>query len=370
MSARMKRTETHDLLEWRESLRRSWYGRALLWFAARVYGLGVWIRHYAYDHGWIKRYKLPARTIVFGNLTTGGTGKTPAVLLAAETLQKKKIPVAILTRGYKRRKSSKDEDATVLDGDEQRAMWRDAGDEAWMLHQSLKSKKIPIVVSSNRVEAGRIALRRFNPRVLLLDDGFQHLRLKRDADIVLVDAKAPWGGGELLPAGNLREPLTGLRRAKAIMITHADQVSEDELAAIRAKIEEIVKRPNLIEAVHSPQFFLDLKNNKRLPLTVLKGEDVAALSALGNPASFEFMLQGLELELKQKWRFPDHHAYTLDEIRSIENVRGDYPLVTTLKDFTKFPDEWRDVVKRPAFAMGIRLKITRGREHWEQCLKI
>lgn len=300
-----------------------------------------------------------------GNLTAGGTGKTTAVLLAAQTLRKRRLSVAILSRGYKRPEPGR-EVLVLLNA--QHPSWRQAGDEPWMLHHALKGLEVPILVSPDRVKAAQAAVAYYNPDVLLMDDGLQHFRLRRDADIVLINAADPWGGRNLLPLGDLREPRSALRRATLALLTHCDRVSRERLDELRAEIDRL--RPGLpvAEASHRPCFLFDLTLEARRPLTELKGREVTAFSGIGDPESFKDQLVRLGAKVSQAWRFPDHHPYTLDELRSIEKARVGRPVLTTFKDFPRLPAGWQQVLTGEVLALGIRLDVTKGRQLWEAAL--
>jgi len=204
--------------------------------------------------------------------------------------------------------------------------------------------------------------------VLLLDDGFQHRRLHRDLDVVLINALDPFGGGSLLPAGNLREPLKALRRAGLAVITHADQVTEQELSSIREQISGIQPGLEILESAHRPDFLFDLKDDKRRRLAYLKNKPIGCFSAIGDPKSFEDLLRRTGARLVQTWRFPDHHPFSRDELRSINNIRDGRPIVTTLKDFPRLPSGWQDILEGEVLALSVRLEITKGKKVWEDTI--
>ncbi|TBR19177.1 tetraacyldisaccharide 4'-kinase [bacterium] len=349
----------------RARMRESLLGRASLTVLSWLYGAGVALRNGAYSAGLRRARHAGCRTVCIGNITTGGTGKTPAVLLAAQTLKKKGFKPAILSRGYGRKAGGRDVQA-LRDG--RSPSWEEVGDEPWMMHRALKGLDIPILVSPDRVAAAETAVRFCGPDILLLDDGFGHRRLGRDADIVLLNALDPFGGGRLLPAGNLREPKSALARAALALVTHADQVQPERLAEIRAAIE--AARPGLpvAESVHKAEGVYGLKDEVRHSLRWLKGRKVCALSAIGSPTSFEAELRKAGAEVVQAWRYPDHHPYTADEMRSIESVRAGLPLVTTFKDFPRLPKGWEALLSGEVLALGIRLEVVRGKAKWEEAL--
>ncbi len=345
----------------RAQLQRSVGGRALLGAASWVYGAGVLSRGALYATGILPRKRVKAKVICIGNLTVGGTGKTPAVLLAAETLRKRGHAVAILSRGYGR-VAPKREVSVLLDG--RPIDWRECGDEPWMIHQSLQGQGVPVLVCPDRGKAGELAVEMYGSRVLILDDGFSHLSLHRDLDIVLINARNPFGGRQLLPLGDLREPLSALRRAGIIVITHADRVTSGELTRLRADIEALHPGVQVIESAHKSDHLLDVKTEEKQALTRLQGTAVVALSGIGDPLSFEAQITALGATITQSWRYPDHHPYESRELQSIEDLRGGLPLVTTHKDFVRLPEDWRQRLTGDVLVLGVKLELLKGRNAW------
>ncbi|MDD5657292.1 MAG: tetraacyldisaccharide 4'-kinase [Elusimicrobia bacterium] len=349
----------------RARLQRSPWGRPLLRLLALGYGAGVAARGWLYDLGVLRRRAVAARVVCIGNLTTGGTGKTPAAILAALTLRRRDHPVAILTRGYGRPEARRG--VQVLNDDSE-LTWRQCGDEPWMMHQALKGQGVPILISPDRVEAAEAAVTFFSSRVLILDDGFQHRALKRDLDVVLVNAADPFGGGELLPLGNLREPVRALRRAHLILLTHVDRVSEPRLHALREEIRRLCPKTPLLESLHRPDFLFDAKAERRLSLDSLDGRRVGSLAGLGDPAQFEAALAAKGMVLAQTWRYPDHHRYSGRELRSMDHLLAGLPLVTTFKDLVRFPSDWRRTFSGEIFVLAIKLDIVKGKNAWIDAL--
>jgi len=345
----------------RARLRATLPGKALLGAASLAYGAGALGRRILYDLKILKRRRIGAKVICIGNLTTGGTGKTPAVLLAAETLRRRGHEVAILSRGYGGT-APKKEVTVLLDG--RKTDWRLCGDEPWMIHQSLQGQGVPVLVCPDRTKAGLLAVEMYGSSVVILDDGFQHLKLHRDLDVVLVNARDPFGGGRLLPLGNLREPISALRRAQLVIVTHADRVTAPELAALRERIDAAKPGVEILESAHKSDHFLDVRTEKKLPLSHLKDKAVVALSGLGDPLSFETQLEALGATIAQSWRYPDHHAYTERELRSIAELRGDLPVATTYKDFVRLPARWRETLTGDVLVLGIKLELLKGRNIW------
>lgn len=351
-----------DALSLREKMKNNFLGRFILSAASKVYGFGVWLDRACYENGWKTSQSVNSRVVCIGNITAGGTGKTTAVLLAATALAKEGVRVAIVSRGYKRQQN-KDDVVVLFDNPD--ADWRSAGDEPYMMSRILSQYKVPIVIGRNRAAAATEALRRFKSQIVLLDDGLQHHKLRRDANIILIDAKNPFGGGRLLPLGNLREPLSGLKRASLFVLTHCDQATERELEAVKDKIREYNDEAEILESVHEPEYYFDVCKAQKVSLKDVKGQ-VACFSALGHPETFENTLKNLGLTLKQVWRFPDHQHYTEEHLRTFEQTRGDLPLITTFKDFVKFPDNWREILTKDVYVLSVNLKIRGGEEEFNK----
>ncbi|MCX5793922.1 MAG: tetraacyldisaccharide 4'-kinase [Elusimicrobia bacterium] len=349
----------------RARLLKSFWGRGLLWLLSMAYGAGVLARGLLYDLRVLKPRRIDAKVVCIGNLTTGGTGKTPATILAALTLRRRDHHVAILSRGYGR--PQKDAEVCVLHDDSEMD-WKRCGDEPWMMHQILKGQDVPILVSPDRVGAAAQAVTFFDSRVVVLDDGFQHRRLARDLDVVLVNALDPFGGHALLPLGTLREPLGALRRAHLIMLTHVDLAEPEALAALRQVIHKANPRAPLLEAVHRPDFLLEVKTQAKQRFDHLQGRPVAALSGLASPQQFEDSLERSGVPISQRWRYPDHHRYTKRELTSVDHLRAGLPLVTTFKDLVKFPADWRGMLSGEVYVLSIRLDIVKGKSIWLETL--
>ncbi len=350
----------------RETLSESVLGTLFLRLLSGFYWTGVLLRNAAYSAGLLPSRKLEARVVCIGNLTTGGTGKTPAVLLAAQTLHENGVKTAILSRGYKR-PGGRASEVIVVQGSASHS-WEEVGDEPWMMHRALKGCDMPILVGSDRVQSGETAIKYYSPQVLLLDDGFQHRRLQRDADIVLLNAQDPFGGGRLLPLGDLREPPSSLRRASIVVLTHADRVPRETLDALAEQVRLIRSDLPVLEAVHRPDMFLDLKTEETRPLSHLQDKEAACLSGLGDPRSFEESVRSVGVTLTQTWRFPDHYAFSQDDLQSIENVRRGLPLLTTMKDFPRLPAGWKNRLGGEVLALLVRLEIVSGKDRWDSAL--
>lgn len=299
-----------------------------------------------------KQKSVDSFVVCIGNITAGGTGKTPTTLLCARLLSEMGLRVAVISRGYKRPKEG--EEVVVL-YDQKSLDWQHAGDEPYMMNLLLKDKQVPVIVSKSRYKAAKRAKDEFKSQVILLDDGFQHHELKRDRNIILLDAQNPFGGG-LLPYGNLREPLIALERADLLFLTHSDLVSQSKLAIIRKRIKHYNPSLHVIEAVHKPKHYFDLIKNEPVPLNAIQGSAVC-FCALGDPKSFELTLKNLGLNLKQTWRYSDHKNYTLDDVKNLASLRGDFPLITTFKDYVKLPLGWQEYIKSNFYMLEIEMSL-------------
>lgn len=361
---KLKEKIANFVIKLREKMLKNKLGCALLAICAFFYGIGARLHLFLYQKNILKSKKTDARVVCIGNITAGGTGKTTAVLLAAQLLSKAGLKTAIISRGYKRNKKEKVQ--VLFDND--LLNWQETGDEPYMMSQMLAEYKVPVAVSSNRYEAAQEVIKEFKSEILLLDDGFQHHKLQRNANIVLVNARDPFGNGHMLPYGILREPLSALKRADLVILTHSNLANEKKKAEIKKKIKSYNEDLQILQAIHKPDYFYDVINRSKMALEDIKGE-VVSFCGLGDPASFEQILKNLGLKIKQTCRFKDHNAYTLDEIKSLAVFRKGLPLITTFKDYVKFPKGWQEVIKNKIYILAINLEIKEGNETFLKVLK-
>jgi tetraacyldisaccharide 4'-kinase len=302
-----------------------------------LYGFIADRRNDLYDQGRLVSNDLGAKTISVGNLTTGGTGKTPLVAFIAETLADLGERVCILTRGYGRKNPSSR--VLVSDGTSVKSDVLTSGDEPVELARRLLGKAI-VISDRDRVSAAKWALANFDVSVFVLDDAFQHRRVRRDVDVVCIDATRPFGNGEVLPAGDLRERPGGLRRADAIVITRADLVPEvAELTSTLAELAPAAKlfvSKNRIAHISELAEFLNssfayAKNKVASTVT----QECFCFCGIGNPSSFFHQLELEGLKLTGSAKFPDHHLYSqneIDRLQSRAKAAGAEALITTAKD--------------------------------------
>ena len=353
--------------------------RFLLLVLSKVFGLAVKLRRLLYDIRLLRDTTLGIQVISVGNLTVGGTGKTPVVEKFARELRDQGRQVAILSRGYRSKpkpllqqlvgKLLLREETTpprvVSDGKSLLLDSETAGDEPYMLASNLKD--VVVLVDKDRVKAGRYAIEKFGCDTLLLDDGFQYWKLAgRRKDIVLVDCQAPFGNEHLLPRGILREPPSHLSRATFVFITKSD----GDTARLRARLARHNPTARIIECVHHPLYFEDVFTGQQHGLHLIKGMKVAALSGIAQPESFEESLVRLGAELVYAKRFADHHRFSQQEIINAINrskKRQADAILTTQKDAVRFPKiDRRDL---PMFFMRVEIKILAGAKDFQDCVR-
>ena len=363
--------ERHD---WRARLTR-----ALLFALSKIFQVLVIIRRWLYNVRILRDKTLGVQVIAIGNLTVGGTGKTPVVEKFARELRDAGRNVAILSRGYRSKpvplhvkllnKLLLRDDQTppriVSDGKSLLLDSNMAGDEPYMLASNLKD--VVVLVDKDRVKSGRYAIEKFGCDTLLLDDGFQYWDLRgRRHDVVLIDRQQPFGNEHLLPRGTLREPPAHLARAHTIFITKSD----GNTAALRERIAKFNDTAAIIECVHQPLYFEDVFSGERKGLDFLVGKKVASLSGIAQPESFEQSLVKLGSELVYAKRFADHHRFSQQEILNAINrgkKRQAEIILTTQKDAVRFPKiDRRDL---PIYFMRVEIKIVAGANDFQDCVR-
>lgn len=336
----------------RDAIRSAAPGRFLLWLLSLAYSGAMEVRRRLYASGALPSVRLPVPVICFGNISAGGTGKTSTVIAAARELKQMGFRPAILMRGYGRKAPPRK--LTLLDGPGEYDA-AECGDEAVIIHNALKDLSIPVSVSADRAAAGRAAIEKLGCDILLMDDGFQHFALKRDRDIVIVNAAAPFHKDAPLPLGNLRERKAGLSRASMVIISHCERSTAAGLEELHAEIKKRNPGSPVAESMHVPEHFIDARRRLPVPLASVKGKAVSVISAIGDPDSFERNLRELGAGLEGIWRYPDHHRFTAEEIKALAAASGDRPVVTTYKDFSRFPSDWETLLAGPLYILSVRI---------------
>jgi len=351
--------------------------RSLLYGLSLIYERIVQLRLWLYRKRVFRERALGCLVISIGNLTVGGTGKTPIVEKFARALQGGGRRVAILSRGYKSvprpskrgllarlRNVNADPPRVVSDGQSLLLDSLTAGDEPYMLAQNLKN--VVVLVDKDRVKSGLFAIERMNVDTLLLDDGLQYLHLKHRLDIVLIDRQAPFGNDFLLPRGTLREPPRNLRRASYVFITKSTGESNDQLIK---RIRRYNRTAEIIECAHQPLHLQNVTTGEIVSLGKLSGAFIGSICGIAAPDSFEGGLKDLGARIEIAKRYIDHHRYTEAELRSFISrcIRRDLEMiVTTEKDAVRFPLLAKTEV--PIFFLRVEIEILSGHETWEQCV--
>lgn len=341
----------------------------LLWslrFMSFVYGLGVMAKLGLYKMGIFRQHKLPCRVISLGNITVGGTGKTPTAQRLAAIIRDMGYRVVILNRGY--RAGWRGQVGLVSDGRRIYMSVNEAGDEAYLLAKNLPG--VAVVIGKNRNVTGDYAVANLRADFIILDDGYQHWQLDRDLDIVLIDSINVFGNNFLLPRGTLREPLVNLNRADAFLLTRADQATNDARDEIRETLSRYNDRALVVESVHSPRCFIEIEDwykgvrLEAVALEAVRERAILAFSALGNPTSFEQTIADLGASCVKAVRFPDHHDYTMAEMHEVMEKavdQGVYALVTTEKDAVKIPSEFIHSDRPlPVYVLEMEVKFVEG----------
>lgn len=313
------------------------FKRWVLWLASLGYGLGCRWHRLSYRMGLKRSFRLPVPVISIGNITAGGTGKTPMVAWVARHLREEGVMVTILSRGY-----------GAIDGS--------TNDEALVLADLCPD--VPHLQGADRALMGLTAISELGASILVLDDGFQHHRLAKDLEIVLVDATCPWGHGHLLPRGLLREPRATLGLADAVVLTRCDQVEPDVLARLKTRVELLAPGKPVLVSAHRP-VSVTRPDEEPKPVSWLKGREVAAFCGLGRPEAFRATLEAAGARVAAWREYPDHHPFGREDIRSLrewaETLPADTPVVCTHKDLVKV--RLPDLSGRPLYRLDIRLEV-------------
>jgi len=345
-----------------EEENRSLFLKPLLFAISIGYGGLAKLRENLYKKGFLQSKRLPCPVISIGNITVGGSGKTPMTIYVAELIKHLGYGVAIISRGYKG--EAEKIGGVVCDGRIICMGPDEAGDEPFMMAQRLKT--VPVIVGKDRFKAGILAIKEFRPDVLLLDDAFQHLKLNRDIDLVLLDSKKPFGNAYLFPRGTLRETTSALLRGDAVILTRSDVGKQASLS----QIKNFVPRKPIFHSFHTPYIYKiitgnSLQSSDRLNISskydfdIFKGNRVFAFSGLASNDDFRRTIESFTCKLIKFSEFPDHHPYSnreLDEIvKSAMDLSAEF-IFTTEKDYVRIAHK----IKWPIDLIVIGIEISFG----------
>lgn len=347
----------------------------VLFLGSQAYKTAVNLRLLSYELGFSGKERLKCFVISLGNITVGGTGKTPTAQRLAKEIRDMGYRVVILNRGY--RAKFYGEVGIVSDGKNLKMDATQAGDEAYMLAKHLPN--VPVLIGARRAVTGQYAIENFGAQVVILDDGYQHWQVIRDLDILLIDAVSVFGNGHLLPRGTLRESISHISRASVCLMTKVDQAREGSCDLIRQTVRKYNSSAQIVESIHEPRCLIPLAEwstnlaGEGISVDTINGRRVMAVSAIGNPASFERTLRDLGAEIISSLRYPDHHDYTIMEMEDILRQADSFAaemIIVTEKDAVKIPDE---VAKEqwhiPIFVISVEVKFQSGAEDFKKLLR-
>ena len=307
-----------------------------LWLLSLVYGASVSLIRFLYESGWLRQERLPVPAISVGNLTWGGTGKTPFVIDLAKRIQLFGRKPLVLSRGY--------------------------GADEWK-ELSFNLQHIRIGVGKDRVRIAKSLLSQEKADVVICDDAFQHWRLNRDWNIVTMNAALPFGNGFLIPRGNLRENASALKGAHTIVLTNVDRVPPNNLTQLKRKLLDHAPQAEWVETVHEPIHFYKASSKEIRALGSFRGVSTVAVSAIGSPELFSATLRDIGMNIKKSFEFPDHHFFKekdLLPVKEFVNEASIQDVVTTEKDFFRVPELWIHMLD--PWILKVRIKIISGEE--------
>ncbi len=324
--------------------------KSFLYCLSLLYGLVVKVLVFIYH---LKPYRLNCKVISVGNITLGGTGKTSLVALIAQYLKQKGHKVAILSRGYKRKLTTYNLQLTT---------YETMGDEPYMLKMNLGD--VPVVVDTDRIRAAKLAIHNYGADTVILDDGLQQWPIKKDLEIVTIDATCPFGNRKLIPRGILREPLSSLKRADVFILTKTNlnpdnQDTKDFLSSINPQ-------SLIVESAHSPLGFYRLQERDEfLRLEALKGETVTLISGIADPDSFQNLIASLGIIIGLAFRFPDHYSYAQKDLEDIireSQKKGIDTIITTEKDAVRLSNSQLPTPNFQLLYLRVELKMTKDEQ--------
>jgi tetraacyldisaccharide 4'-kinase len=316
-----------------------WYSsvKIIAYGLSFFYRLIINFRNWLYDHKILKEVKLPCPVISVGNITVGGTGKTPCVIMLAQMLQENGFKPAILSRGYGGKNINPVN--IVSDGCKILLDSETAGDEPFLIAQVLKS--IPVITGAKRIVTGKTAIRQYGVNVLICDDAMQHRQIFRDINLVLLDSRSLRVNNHILPRGRLREPIKELKRASAIVVTRTNEGQQTNKT-----IEKLIQNENIpvFRSIHKPKDMVKGDYSAQWPISILAGKKVCAFCGIAKPDSFKKILLSADAQVLSFDIFPDHHCYNKNELERIKSRFIDYRadfLISTQKDsmrLQEFPE--------------------------------
>ncbi|MBN2455485.1 MAG: tetraacyldisaccharide 4'-kinase [Sedimentisphaerales bacterium] len=345
----MNQEDYRSIISGKDSSLRSAFLRICLASASVFYYFVITVRNFLYPKGLLRQHRVEALVISIGNITVGGTGKTPLVIWLCDNLlrriteEKSQIKCAVLTRGYKAQEPGYADEPEII---------------------TKRCPQTKVIVNANRLAGAKEAIEKFGAKVLVMDDGFQHRRLARDIDIVVIDATCPFGYRKMLPAGLLREPVTALRRADIVVINHCERLGRAEANELEGRVRLISPHSAIARAGYVP-VAVRFADDTQKACEELKQRKVFGFCGIGNPGSFFNSLADIGVNLTGTAVYDDHHHYTSEDIEDIRRQalhNGAELALSTEKDWTKIK-QFVHIFKEVAFAyLVIELKFVAGEE--------
>jgi tetraacyldisaccharide 4'-kinase len=326
-----------------------------------IYGLIIEVRNFFYNIGICTPSKLKCKVLSIGNITLGGTGKTPAVISLGKYLIDSGKKVCILLRGYK----GGLEQRTFVVSDSIRLLINvaDAGDEAVMIAKSLS--QACVLIGKDRIKSGKLAIKKFSPDVIILDDAYQHRSIHRDVDILILDSEKPFGNGWVLPAGNLREPKKNIKRANVVIYSRSNK----KTTTLNLNHTYLIHSKKISYSEHVPKEIIQYPGNKPLPIEDVDNMQFLAFSGIGRPDSFEESLRTLNIKFADHLVFDDHHDYSKDSYEIISNRANELKisnLITTEKDIVKIDS--RKLANLNLYFLRIEFAFIKGYPSWKELI--
>lgn len=346
-------------------MRRSLSKIFFLYPLSLLYLIITKLRRWLYDHRILSPHRLPCKVISVGNISVGGTGKTTTTIALAKLIQSqnqnqnRKNRLAVILRGYKRNKQ-KGKILIVSDGAQILASPEESGDEAYMIASKLKG--VVVIVGKNRYQAGLEAIK-LGVDTILLDDGFQHLKLAKDVEILLIDATQPFANEALLPVGRLRESKKEINRASLILITRIDQAQAQNLKSIKDEVKRMAPNIPILESLHKPSVLRYAGTAEELKRSQVEGKRIIAVCGIGNPMAFIKTLQSLNPAALRAIPFPDHHRYSKEDLKTIlktaKKMEADLVVITEKDEYKLLAlSEFSDFSELPIMTLDVELLIT------------
>ncbi len=361
----------HNIINSHYKTRRGLSLERFLYYLSKIYKIAVLSRNFLFKFKIFQSRSLPCFVISIGNIVAGGTGKTPMTIFLANYLISLGYKVAIVTRGYKGTFEHKG--GIVCDGDKTLCTPQEAGDEPFMMAKLLK---LPLIVGKNRFKAGMTAIKEFSPDIIILDDAFQHIALKRDLNLLLLDTNNPFGNNYLLPRGTLREPLSSIRRSNAVIYTHSSSntlpnIHIDNIIPGHIPVFTSDHMSYINKVVPENYFALSASKTRKDISSYIQGKQILLFSGIANNSNLKKSCEQMGFIINQHIKFTDHYQYTkkdIDQIKTLFNQANMDFIVTTLKDYTKTSDFFS--AEYPVIVLDVNIQFNgQNRQNFELFLK-